>query len=203
LVGSQAFTLPILIVVKGSHIYQGLRLVLFAVPAQTILATIGLATLFSVAQRKRTRAAWATIGGLGLILPMAAQAAMFPYQYAYTNVGAELAGVTADADYLGTSYRAFVDVVPQDLKIVCPQRKTNTLRRNLGDCRTRSRGQLSPYWKATGRPAWDNPKTNEFYALQKGNWDIPSYCAPVHEITRWQNLRRTTISRMVKCDPPA
>jgi len=202
LVGSQAFTLQILIVIHNSQLYQGLRQVLFAVPAQAVLATVGLATLISAAQSKRTRGLWATVGGLGLILPMAVQAAMFPYQYVYNNVAAEVVGVNADNDYLGTSYREYVTEAPGDIKIVCPQRSTKKLVRSLGDCRTRSRGQLSPYWKASGRPALDTPKDDEFYALQKGNWALPNYCKEVHEITRWRNLGRTTISRMVECKPP-
>lgn len=202
LVGSQAFTLPLLVVIHDSQLYQGLRQILFAVPAQAVLATLGLAALLAAAEARRSRLLWTAAGVLGLILPTAVQAAMFPYQYAYNNVAAEVAGVNADNDYLGTSYREYVTEAPDDIKLVCPQKESKPLTRSLGDCRTRSRGQLSPYWKASGQPAWDLPKDNEFYALQKGNWKLPGYCKQVHEISRWRNLRRTAISRMVECKPP-
>jgi hypothetical protein len=201
LIGSQAFTLPVLAVAYGSAFYQGLRQVLFAVPAQAILATIGLATLVTAAHSVRTRHAFAAVAGVGLILPTAVQASLFPYQYSYVNVATEAAGVPVDRDPLGTSYRELLPAVSDQIKIVCPQFESS-LARTIGDCRLRPRGQFSTYWKATGKPAWDDPKEREYYAILRGSWPIRPHCTTVREVTRWENVHRVVINRLVKCEPP-
>lgn len=201
-IGSQAVTLPILGIAYGSAFYQGLRQVLFAVPAQAILATFALATLVTAAHSLRTRAALAAVAGLGLVLPTAAQGGLFPYQYSYANVAADAAGVAVDSDYLGTSYRHFLPKVSPDLKLVCPQ-FLDDLARNISDCRRRQRGQFSTYWKASDQPTLDLPESREYNAILRGAWTVPTYCRSVDELTRRRNFRTVTISRLVLCHPPA
>lgn len=201
LVASQAFTLPVLGVAYGSAFYQGLRQVLFSVPAAAILATVGLAALISRASSARTRVGWAAIGGIGLVLPMVVQATLFPYQYSYLNVAADASGASMHVDYLGTSYRALLPYVRKDIKLVCPQMRSS-LARNIGDCRTRPRGQFSTYWRATGQRAYDFPKRREYYAILRGPWTT-HHCRTKHEITRRSNLHKVVISRLVRCEPPA
>jgi hypothetical protein len=198
-------TLPILILLKGSPLYQGLRQVLFTVPAFAVLAAFGAATLLGMATRQRTRAMIATAAGLGLALPIVAQCSMFPFQYSYVNVVAEAARVPADNDPLETSYRSVMPHLPQHVKIVCPHFNSDLRRkgRGIGDCRTRSRGTLGTYWKGSLRPRTDRPKTNEYYAILRGadHIQVPPFCHTVYTTRRWRNLGPTVINRVAKCAP--
>jgi hypothetical protein len=206
LVGSQAFTLPVLILIKGSPLYQGLRQVLFTMPAYAVLIAIGVATLLGMASRARSRAVVAAVATLGLVLPVAVQAAMFPFQYAYVNVVAEAAGVPADNDPLGTSNRSLIPHLPETVKIVCPRsnRAFERKGRDMADCRTQPRrSTLTPYWQASGRPVVDRPRTNEYYAILRGKDGIrvPEACRTLYTTTRWRNLGPTVINRVVRCVP--
>lgn len=206
LVGSQAFTLPVLILIKGSPLYQGLRQVLFTFPAYAVLIAIGVATLLGLASRARSHAVVTAVAALGLVLPVAVQAAMFPFQYAYVNAVAEAAGVPADNDPLGTSYRSVMPHLPKAIKVVCP-RSNGAFRRkgrDLADCRTRPRrSTLTPYWQGSGRSIADRPRTNEYYAILRGKESIrvPESCRTVYSTTRWRNLGPTVINQVVKCVP--
>lgn len=201
LVGSQAFTLPILILIKGSPLYQGLRQVLFTVPAYAVLMAIGLAAVLGVAGHRWARGLAGAVAVLGLVLPVGTQAAMFPFQYAYVNVAAEVAQVPADNDPLATSYRSVAPHLPDSLKVVCP-RSTELARRErqaFADCRTDPRrSTLSPYWH---RRTEDRPMSTEYYAILRGKDSIrvPAHCRTVHETTRWRNLGPTVINRVVVC----
>jgi hypothetical protein len=205
LVGSQAFTLPVLILITGSPLYQGLRQVLFTVPAYAVLAAIGVAALLGPA-RTRRRGVLVVATVLGLALPVAVQIAMFPFQYFYVNVAGEAVGVPTDNDPLGTSYRAALPHLPETVKVVCPRSNGAFERRgrHLADCRTQPRrSTLAPYWQASGRTGVDRPKTNEYYAILRGKDGIrvPTSCRTVHTTTRWRNLDSTVINRVVRCVP--
>lgn len=206
LVGSQAFALPVLILIKGSPLYQGLRQVLFTVPAYAVLAAVGVAALAGLSRRRPSRAVVSAIVVAGLALPVAVQVAMFPFQYAYVNVAAEAAGVPADNDPLGTSYRSVIPHVPATIKIVCPRSNGALLRqgRNATDCRTKPRrSTLSPYWRASGRSSADRPEADEYYAILRGKDSIrvPDFCRTLYTTTRWRNLGPTAINRVVTCVP--
>lgn len=205
LVGSQAFTLLILIVLRGSHLYQGLRQVLFSIPAMALLATFGLATLLAALRNARLRTAVAVVAAAGLVLPTVVQLAMFPYQHSYINVAAELAGVHPDNDPLGTSYREFLPYVSEDHKLLCPQFPKGVIAKSIreDDCRSRDRGTLSTYWLASGKSTNILHGPEEFYVIQRASFPEFDFCRTEHTITRWRNLGRTSISRLVKCRPPA
>lgn len=198
LVASQAATLPVLGIVVGTGFYQGIRQVLFMVPALAVLATIGIAALLVRVPSHRAQVTVAVVTGLGLLLPMAAQARLHPYQYAYANAASDAFGVVVDSDPLGTSYRAQLPFLRDDLKVVCPQ-FAHYLARRIGDCRTRKRGQLSAYWQATGRPTRDQTVAGEFDALWRGVWDLPPRCHTTHELVRHRNLHRVVVSRVIHC----
>jgi hypothetical protein len=196
-------TLPLLAVVEGTPLYNGLRQVLFSVPAAAVLATVGVAAVLTLAGQSRTRWVWAGLAAFGLLLPTAAQAAMFPYQYTYLNPAAQLAGAEGDNDYWDTSFRELLPEVPTRVKVICPHwADGGIVTRDNIDCRTRSGGTFSPYWKASHRPALDRPKGHEFYALLRGSVGVPSNCHTAAAVTRWRNFSMTTIGRLLKCEPP-
>jgi hypothetical protein len=203
LVGSQMLTLPVLAVVEGTPLYNGLRQVLFSVPAAAVLATVGLAAVFTLAGRPSSRWMWSAVAVAGLLLPTAAQVAMFPYQYASLNPAADLAGAQDETDYWDTSFRALVHATPSRVKVVCPHwAEGGIVTRDNIDCRTRSGGTFSPYWKATHRPALDRPKGQEFYALLNGSVGVPRNCHTVSAVNRWRNFSTIAIGRLLKCEPP-
>jgi hypothetical protein len=35
--------------------------------------------------------------------------------------------------------------------------------------------------------------------LLRGSLGVPRNCVTVHEVTRWQNVRRVTLSRLLEC----
>jgi hypothetical protein len=189
-------------VVLDSALYHGLRQMLFAIPALAVLATIGLAALLTKS-RGRLRIAIAAGACVAMILPTAAQAAMFPYQYGYINVAAEQVGVKVDEDYFGTSFREYADDGPQDVKIVCPFMRMGYIiwRDEEPDCRTRFAHTFSAYWR--GRPAPDRPdKPGEFYAILRGSRPTPPNCEVYRQVERWRNLEKTVMSRMFICHHP-
>ena len=203
LVGSQAFGLVAVAVLRDSNLYNGLRQLLFSIPAQAVLATIGLATLVAVARSGRTRVIVTSLACLGLALPVAAQAAMFPYQYATVNVVADVLGVEGDTDYWDTSFRELEPHVPADVKALCPHFPEREFWvRSRADCRVKIGGTLNPFWVDSGRSALDEPATNEYNALARGPLRAPGFCETTHRITRWQNVKRITIGRIVHCEPP-
>jgi len=211
LVGAQAFALPILIAVHNSPVINGLRQTLFAVPAQAVLVAVGIATVIGASRSIDTRA-WRVGGALvaaaGLILPTAVQLSMFPYQYSEQNVVGEIwdngdqdPRYAGDLDYSKTSFREFVPVVSSQVKVVCPRwlEPGEVPRRDDDDCRTRLGGTFSAYWRFDGKRSSDRPESGEFYAMLRGVLGVPSNCVTVHEITRWQNLKRVTLSRLLRC----
>jgi hypothetical protein len=209
LVGAQAIALPILIVAHNSNLANGLRQTLFVVPAQAVLVAAGFAAAIGVSRSRRAwHVAGTTIAAAGLILPTAAQLAMFPYQYSQQNVlgefwatgdsGSEYAG---DLDYFKTSFREFVPEVSAGVKLVCPAwlARGEVPERDDDDCRTRRGGTFSTYWRFDGKSSSDRPVSDEFYALLRGSLGVPRNCVTVHEVTRWQNVRRVTLSRLLEC----
>lgn len=204
-VAAQAFALPTLIGLKNSHLYNGLRQTLFAVPAQAVLAAFGMAVLIGAAARmsRPVRGLLATSVIAGLVLPMAVQFRLYPYQYSYVNAAAELAGVDLEPDYFKTSFREYAPLVSDTEKLVCPHRLSKgKVNRNQSDCRTMRGRTFSAYWRFDGRRGWDIPESNEFYALLRGQSGTPPYCTLKHEVTRWQNFERVTMSRLFDCRPP-
>jgi hypothetical protein len=216
LVGSQAVALPILIIVHDSDLANGLRQTLFVVPAQAVLVAVGFAAVLGAARPVGERA-WriggATVAVVGLILPAAVQLSMFPYQYSQQNVAGELwsnsdgpSMYAADRDYSQTSFRELLPYVSAEVKLVCPSwlMKDELPRRGDDDCRVRRGGTFSTYWRFDGKSSSDRPESSEFYALLRGSLGVPSNCVTVHEVTRWQNIRRVTMSRLLEChDRPA
>lgn len=203
LVGSQAFGLVAVAVIRNSNLYNGLRQLLFSIPAQAVLATIGLAVLLAAARNRRTRAIATSLACLALALPVAAQAAMFPYQYATINAAADVLGVQSDTDYWDTSFRALEPHVSADIKALCPHFPEREFWvRSRADCRVKIGGTLNPFWINSGQPALDDPKATEYNALARGTLRAPGYCQTTHRIMRWRNFERITIGRVLHCRPP-
>ncbi len=109
----QAIVLPMVILLGGAVIYDGLRHLLFIVPALIAIAAIALAVLDQRASVHRSRLS--VVLPLGAIVIVAASLwasiRWTPYAYAFVNpiAGAEKDGRTWDLDYWGVSAKEGVE----------------------------------------------------------------------------------------------
>ncbi len=203
LVASQAFALMGAAIVLNSNMYQGLRQVLFALPALAVLAAVGLAFLLARVQGGAWRWRLAAVAGIALVLPTAAQASLFPYQYSYVNAVADRAGLVGHdgPDYFATSFREYALTGPQDVKVVCPfLRFGGVVKRDDADCRTRFAHTFSAYWR--GRPTPDRPEGDEYYAVLRGSRPTPPNCAVHQQVERRVHGKQVVMSRLFRCHPP-
>jgi hypothetical protein len=201
LISAQAVAMPILVAVRGSHLYGGLRQLLFAVPAQAVLAAFGLALLIRISHGRWSRIGWPAVAAAGLLLPMAAQMALYPYQYAYLNVAGRLVGAPLASDYWHTSFREQLAHVSPSVKLICPHSFTVSGARidpRESDCRTRG-GQFSPFWEASGAPAHVNKSSTTFDVLLPAAVSVPADCHVTHVVTRWESFERVPMSRQARC----
>jgi hypothetical protein len=200
-VGTQAFALPVAAIISKSNLYDGLRQLLFAVPAQAALATVGIAAVFGFGRTAvwRWSAAAATV--LALVLPMIVQARLQPYQYAYGNVVSELLGAPILDDIWKVSFREHIEEIRPDIRAICPNSRplAGPISDRGMDCRGR-RGVIKPYWLAYWHHARYNPDSPVFYAVLRANRrPVPPNCTVVHDVTRKRNLKRVIMSQLLRC----
>jgi len=198
-VGAQAYALIAAAVITRSNLYDGLRQLLFAVPAQAALATLGIAATVALGRRKLTRWVVAIVAMAALVLPMIVQARLYPYQYGYGNVAAEALGAEILNDKWRVSFREHVEEIPPTVKAICPHRPENGPMHNVAsDCRG-SWGVLMPPWLAYWHHARYNPDSTTFYLLLASDEDTPPNCTVVHEVTRTRNFTRVVMSQLLRC----
>lgn len=201
----QAIALPLLAIARGSNLYNGLRQLLFAYPALAVLATVGIAVL---AARPRL---W-PVGAVALVVPLAVQAQLFPYNYAYASVpAAALAPSVGErwpeyqmpTDYWRTSVRELAPEVPAGGFVLCqPNLVDGVFMRWSNDgrdnCATDVVGPLAPYDAERGG-GWDAPIT-EFLAVTSGVDRIGENCTRIADVTRPMWWRTMTMSYVARCD---
>jgi hypothetical protein len=213
LVLQQAFMLPVAAILVDSPTYNGIRQHLYVFPALTILAGFGAWWLLRRARSRGSRA-WGAIAVsvlcLALIVPMAAQTILFPYNYTFFNPVVALTGGVDDrweADYRWTSKREAFKRVPQGIWVRC----TAYLEAAGGeavddieydDCGGDSsaiaredRGvDVAP--DALGGP----PKVWVLGRYREGR-QPPPYCEEFDNVTRWLWGETVTMSYVLRCDP--
>lgn len=200
LVGAQAFVMPLAAVAMNANLYHGLRQLLFAFPGQAVLATVGIAAALSAVPTLRGRRLLAGVAIAALAFPMVVQARLFPYQYAYGNVAAELAGAFIGNDYFRSSFHEYVEDVPTTMGTRClTQPVTGPIEyKSSKDCRN-TFGSLKPFWLERWKHARYNPESTHFYLLSRYQVDVPSNCRVIHEVTRHRNFKRVVMSRLSDC----
>ena len=112
-VTAQAVLVPVLSIVFGMRVYGGVRQLLFALPALSVVAVAGIWWLAGTVAQSRFGAsrAVAVAGPLllaaALVVPSVDQAKLFPYNYAYFNRLISLKPIDGrwGTDYWQTSYR--------------------------------------------------------------------------------------------------
>jgi hypothetical protein len=202
LVGAQAFALTVAAVITKSNLYDGLRQLLFAVPAQAVLATLGIAVAVAVTVGRGPviRGVLVTLAMAALVLPTIVQARLFPYQYGYGNVAAEALGADILNDKWQVSFREHVTEIPPTVKAVCPHlpREKLPLNGRRPDCRA-SWGVLKPSWLGYWHHARYVPGSPAFYAIIRSGVPVAPNCHVVHDVARYRNLERVVMSRLLLC----
>lgn len=203
LVGVQGFALTVAAIIMNANIYDGLRQLLFAVPAQAVLATVGIAALTTAVRGKAGRWTLAGVAMAALVLPTIVQARLFPYQYAYGNVVAEWAGAGILNDNWKVSFREYVQDVPPTVMAACPNDPPAAglpiNRDSYSDCRGNSKAFQAP-WKAYWHHARFDPDSPKFYTLLRAQRPVPANCEVVDRVLRMRNLEPAVMSRLLLCD---
>ncbi len=224
LVAAQLSALPLVGVARGSELYNGLRQVLFVVPAWAVLVTVGLAHALSWAQRRggiRPMLVGAA-AVVALAAPVADQVALFPYQYTYYNLALDLTGADVQSDYWRTSVPELLDRIPTDGQVVCGPTRSSRLGATDGspsaagvddtdmlagryssdssvDCRIDPLGPLSSRWAADGLPLTDTLPRDEFYVVIDRDHGTPANCTRLAQVSRHRHGREISMSYVAHC----
>ncbi|NEN79662.1 hypothetical protein [Nocardioides zeae] len=223
LVGVQAWTLPLLAVVRESNLYNGLRQLLFMVPATALLATLAIAAVVRAAERRRAaagRVAPALLLGvvaLGLLAPTLDQVRLHPYGYTFATLPSYAVAEAADTDYWRTSARELAPSVPPGWVTCSPalDDQRRSLRRSLDgdeDCGRDLIGPLSAWADVRGTdPVAGEPLgPTEFWAITAGPRRPGTNCVEVARVDRPGPLpgvgtllglpERDVMSRLARCE---
>lgn len=200
----QAFTLPLLSILRGSNLYNGLRQLLFAYPALAVLATVGIAAVSA-------RRLW-LVPAVALVVPVVVQLQLFPYNYAYSSVpGALLAPRVGErwpayelpTDYWRTSVRELAPEIPVGGFVMCqPTSEDGVFMRRSNDgrenCATDVIGPLAPYDDLRSGSWASSP--DQFLAVVSGVDRIGANCERLDDVTRPMWWRTVTMSYVARCD---
>lgn len=200
LVGAQGYALTVGAIITKANLYDGLRQLLFAVPAQAALAAVGMATVIGMGRAGVVRRILICAAVLALGLPMIVQARLYPYQYGYGNVAAELLGAPILDDHWKVSFREHVEEISPTLRAICPfSTPEGPINSDFApDCRE-SRGVIQPHWLAYWHHARYNPDEKTFYTVLRARQPFPTNCHVVQDVTRYRNFERVIMSRLLKC----
>ena len=222
LVGVQAWTLPLLAVVRESNLYNGLRQLLFMVPAMALLATLAIAAAVGAAARWRERslrvapALLLGVVALGLLAPTLDQVRLHPYGYTFATLPSYAVAEAADTDYWRTSARELAPSVPAGWVTCSPalDGERRSLRRSLDgdeDCARDLIGPLSAWAGVRGAdPVAGEPLgPTEFWAVTAGPRRPGTNCVEVARVDRPGPLpgvgsllglpARDVMSRLARC----
>jgi hypothetical protein len=203
----QAMFLPWVAIGAGSTLYQGARQMLFVVPAMAMLATIGTWLLTRRAATSGRRPGRSTVMAavvVGLAVPTATSAALFPYEYTWFNAATALRPVDGNwtLDYEWASSREVlpkIDTLDRGRCVILQPNPTcnrhqlipnhDTLGRDL-DGRPLAMGEMWRIRYAGGVARSDAPSVD--YALATD-------CRRETAITRRLFWRQVTLSLVERC----
>ena len=208
LVLQQALLLSVGSVVLGSNMYTGLRQHLYLVPALAILSGYAGYRLWSFLDQRASGQSWrrAAVGGLlcaALLVPMAEQVLLFPYNYTYINPVAGIGGVNDrwETDFWGASQREGLRRVPagQDVRcIYAPAVRTPGFL--PGECVD---FRAPPYLDERGEDAASIPEVpgKVWVVTSKRAGGIPpGFCQSEDNVTRWVRGEEVVMSYVGRCD---
>lgn len=215
LVLQQAILLPLAAVVGGGILYDGLRQHLYILPAIAILAGVGAGWLLQRAKSPETSSAAYPVAvallSLALLVPMAAQTFLFPYNYTYVNPVAAIGGVNDrwETDYWWASVPEALSRVPRGVTLRCTSELETPLTEpgyevDLDECggdRFEAGMEERATDVAAGTPT-DPPAVWVLGRKREASFP-PPYCEDADSVTRWIWGEEATISFVLRCDPAA
>lgn len=196
---SQAGSLLLYAIVSGANLYDGVRQLLFVIPALSGLASVA----GFVISRFFSSTLSLSIITVGVSATLLAHVALFPYNYVYVNPAATLKGVDGVwmTDYWATSGRALVPLIPTGVPVACDY--WDGLR-EFEQCADKP--QYSPYWDDVSSLAEPLP------ALAQGQWVLvrpnrgeatpPPGCELVDSVTRNLWSHTLTMGWIGICEAP-
>jgi hypothetical protein len=137
-----------------------------------------------------------------LVLPVAVQTRLYPYQYAYGNVVAEVVGADILNDNWKVSFREWVEEIPPTVKAICPNKPPAgppIEAEDYSDCRNSSGPALRPHWMAYWHHARFDPDSPKFYTVLRAQRPVPPNCRVLDEVVRTRNFERVVMSKLLLC----
>lgn len=199
LMTSQAGGLLFYAIFAGANLYDGVRQLLFVIPALSGLASIA----GFVISRFVSSLLPLSIITLGVGATLVAHVALFPYNYVYVNPVASIRGIDGVwmTDYWATSGRELVPLIPTDLPVACDRWDGV---RQFELCADKP--QYSPYWANVSSLAEPIPNRNEGQWIMvrpnRGNEKPPSGCILVDSVTRQLWTHSVTMGWVGLCEAP-
>ena len=203
LVGAQAGAVPLAAVLTSAYLYNGLRQILFVIPALAVLATYAVVVVLRRASSARRAASTVVtvVTAVALAVPLVGQVGLFPYNYTYRGVLYQAFGVWMETDYWRTSVRELAQDLPDNGRVICSPYYLDGKAQRYGfdgsnDCVTDPVGPLAPYTDAQPSGGATLPD-DEFYivAVLGSN---PRNCKRLADVSRpllWTHLMMGWVAR--------
>lgn len=198
----QALLLALAAVLAGTVMYSGMRQHIYLLPAVAILAGVGTQRLWSWAEKRQPAERWTGVAAAvlcaALLVPMAEQLRLFPYNYTYVNPVARIGGVNErwETDYWVASAPEALSRVPHEAELRCylvfPSVPCEIAQlvpfedRRGSDVDDRWQGDTAATWAIVRRHAGNLP---------------PEYCERADDVTRRLGDEEVVMTYVLRCDP--
>lgn len=202
LVLQQALLLPLVAILGGSVIYSGMRQHIYVLPAMAMLAGVGAQRFWTWARSRQPLDTWRLLApwllSAALLIPMAEQALLFPYNYTYVNAVAGIGGANDrwESDYWMASAPEALSHVPRDAELRCflVPPSVSCYPDQIEPFEDRRGTAVQERWHGDSSTAW---------AIVRRHADnqLPYYCEQVDNVTRWLRGETITMAYVLRCNP--
>lgn len=208
LVLQQATLLPLIAVVTGSVMYDGLRQHLYLVPALAVLVGVGVDRLIAASRTDRGGRVWlrratVAIAVIGLVVPTIEQTRLFPYNYVHVDPVVGIGGLNDrwETDFWKASGREAVTRVPADAEVICtgmyePARDRGPF---FGPCAA----DVTTFAEEQGTDVRSDLPTDAgtwVIGRKRSGNTIPDGCRSVDEVTRPLRGEDVVMAHILVCD---
>lgn len=213
LVLQQALLLPVLAIIARSSMYSGLRQHLYVVPALAIFAGVGAHALWqrvgdASAGRRWPRRATALLLGAALVVPMAEQIFLFPYNYAYVNPVAGIRGINGEweSDFYLASAREALLRLPAGAPAYCSDGIAAAAAPDtepvIYTCSQYPvyRTLVDEFRTASADPTQPDSDSIPVIIPKRGGNVVPNACSRQDDVTRWVRGEEVVMAYVVRCD---
>lgn len=193
-------------VVLGAVMYDGIRQHLYVVPALALLAGLAAHRLVAHAHRSGQRWRRAVVTGvlsIALVVPLAEQLLLFPFNYTYVNAVAGIGGINGrwETDYWRAAGHEAITRVPAGEQVLCTalERPGSDSPAGFWECGPK----VSTFAFRQGSRAVEHPDAPD------GVWVIgpirrervpPDICTPMDDVTRWVRGEQVLMMRVMICE---